>query len=63
MFKFINDIVDSYDISPTISEPLKSELQRAVMDKIEYNSSEASKMLLVKELEIRNLRRKNAKRR
>ncbi len=62
MFKFIDDIVEGFDLHSDIAEPLKAELQRAVSKKIEHNCSETSKMLLMKELEIKHLRRKNAKR-
>ena len=62
MFKFIDDIVDSFDLHSDITEPLKAELQREMSKRIEHNSSEASKMLLIKELEISSLRRRNAKR-
>ena len=62
MFKFIDDIVERFDLHSDIAEPLKAELQRAMSEKIEHNCSETSKMLLMKELEIKHLRRKKAKR-
>ena len=63
MFSEINKIIDSHDLAEDVALLLKSEINSFLSKRLEFNGTELTKQLLIKEIEINNLRErlKNAR--
>ena len=59
--KFIKKIIRDYDLSETITNSLSAEIEDAVMEWWQKQSSELTQMLLVKENRIRRLEKRSGK--
>jgi hypothetical protein len=63
MFSEINKIIDNHDLADDVALLLKTEINTFLSNRLEFNGSELTKQLLIKEIEINNLRKrlKNAR--